>query len=60
MVNHVKVIIFIILNSSVEGKQHVECRDRKQGTVLDDGGSMWIYNRQVYIASSCYIDSMVW
>ena len=45
----------------MEGKQHVERRDRKHGTVLNDGGgSMWIYNRQVYIASSCYIDSMVW
>ena len=39
---------------------HVESRDRKQGTVLDDSGRVkCIYNRQVFIASSCYILGLV-
>ena len=39
---------------------HVESRDRKQGIVLDDSGSVkCIYNCQVFIALSCYILGLV-
>ena len=36
--------ILLTVNYSVEGKQqHVKCRDRKQGIVLNDSGRVCVY-----------------